>query len=53
MECYVDEVAVKIPDRNEEWTALQEGAVDKESNIIVSATKEIEKGQTVRKELLN
>lgn len=51
MEYYVDEVPVKILDQNEEWTALQEGAVDKESNIIVSATKEIEKGQTVRKEL--
>lgn len=50
MEYYVDEVPVKILDQNEEWTALQEGAVDKESSIIVSATKEIEKGQTVRKE---
>lgn len=50
-EYYVEEVTVKILDQNSDWTALNEGAIDQDSEVIVSATKEIEKGQTVRKEM--
>ena len=47
MEYYVEEVNVKILDQNENWVAV-EGALDSESQIIVSATKEIKNGEIVR-----
>ncbi len=47
-EYYVDEMNVKVIDKNDNWAAIEEGAVDKESRIILSATKEIKKGETVR-----
>lgn len=47
-EYYVDTVNVKVIDRNDNWVAIQEGALDGESRIIVSSTKEISKGETVR-----
>ncbi len=49
MEYYVEEVTVRILDQNADWIALEEGVLDQESNVILSATKEIEKGKTVRK----
>ncbi|MBD5453842.1 MAG: biotin/lipoyl-binding protein [Lachnospiraceae bacterium] len=47
MEYYVEEVNVRILDQNEKWVAV-EGAIDSESQIIVSATKEIKNGEIVR-----
>lgn len=47
MEYYVEEVNVRILDKNENWVAV-EGALDSESQIIVSATKEIKNGEIVR-----
>ena len=47
MEYYVEEVNVRILDQNENWVAV-EGALDSESQIIVSATKEIKNGEIVR-----
>jgi hypothetical protein len=47
-EYYVDEINVRVIDKNDNWAAIGEGAVDKESRIILSASKEVEKGETVR-----
>lgn len=47
MEYYVEEVNVRILDENEYWVAV-EGALDSESQVIVSATKEIKNGEIVR-----
>ncbi len=47
-EYYVDTVNVKVLDRNDYWAAVEEGALDEESRIITSSTKEIVKGETVR-----
>lgn len=47
MEYYVEEVDVKIRDRNENWVAV-EGALDGESRILLSSTKAVKNGDTVR-----
>ena len=47
MEYYVEEVSVKILDENENWAAV-EGALDSESQVIISATKEVQNGTIVR-----
>ena len=47
-EYYVDEINVRVADKNDNWVAIEEGALDKESRIILSAAKEVEKGETVR-----
>lgn len=47
MEYYVEEVSVKILDENENWVAV-EGALDSDSQVIVSATKEVQNGTIVR-----
>lgn len=47
MEYYVEEVTVKIIDKNENWVAV-EGALDSESQIIVSSTMEVHNGDIVR-----
>ncbi len=47
-EYYVDTVNVKVLDRNESLAAVEGGVLDEESRIIVSSTKEIVKGETVR-----
>lgn len=47
MEYYVEEVNVKILDENESWAAI-EGALEDESQIIVSATGEVHNGDIVR-----
>ncbi len=47
-EYYVDMVNVKVLDKNDSWAAVEEGVLDGESRIIVSSTKEIRKGETVR-----
>lgn len=47
MEYYVEEVSVKILDENENWVAV-EGALDSESQVIISATKEVQNGTIVR-----
>ena len=44
----MDEINVRVIDKNDNWAAIGEGAVDKESRIILSASKEVEKGETVR-----
>lgn len=47
MEYYVEEVNVKVLDENENWAAV-EGALDSGSQVIVSSTKEVKKGDIVR-----
>ena len=47
MEYYVEEINVRVLDENENWVAV-EGALDSESQIIVSATKEVKNGEIVR-----
>ena len=47
-EYYVDTVNVKVLDHNDHWVAIEEGALDTESRIVTSSTKEIAKGDTVR-----
>lgn len=46
-EYYIEEITVKIADQNEEWTAV-EGGLDADSKVVISATKEIHNGDTVR-----
>ncbi len=47
-EYYVDEINVSVIDKNDNWAAIEEGTVDKESRIILSATKEVKTGESVR-----
>lgn len=47
MEYYVEEVSVRVLDENENWVAV-EGALDSDSQIILSATKEVKNGEIVR-----
>lgn len=47
MEYYVEEVNVKVLDENERWAAV-EGALDSDSQIIISSTKEVHNGDIVR-----
>ena len=46
-EYYVEEVNVRISDENDSFAAV-EGALDENSRIILSATKEIKNGDTIR-----
>lgn len=47
MEYYVEEINVKVIDKNDSWVAV-EGALDSESQIIVSSTIEVHNGDIVR-----
>lgn len=47
VEYYVEEISVKVLDENESWAAV-EGALDKDSRIIISSTKEVHNGDIVR-----
>ena len=47
-EYYVDEVNVQVIDKNENWAAVEEGMLDLESVLILSATREFKRGDTVR-----
>lgn len=47
-EYYVEEVNVKVLDQNENWAAIETGALDENSEIIISSDKEIGKGDVVR-----
>lgn len=47
MEYYVEEVNVKVLDENEYWAAI-EGAIDSDSRIVISSTKEVRNGDVVR-----
>ena len=47
MEYYVEEVNVKVIDKNENWVAV-EGALDGESQVIVSSTIAVQNGDIVR-----
>lgn len=47
-EYYVEEVNVKILDQNDDWAAIESGAIDKDSQIITSADKEFSRGDVVR-----
>lgn len=46
-EYYVEQVNVNVVDKNDNWAAV-EGALSSDSRIIVSSSKEVEKGQVVR-----
>lgn len=47
MEYYVEQVNVRVQDENESWVAV-EGALDGNSRIISSSTKEVKNGEVVR-----
>lgn len=47
-EYYAEEVNVKVIDKNDNWAAVEEGVLDKESQVILSSTKDVKKGDTVR-----
>lgn len=47
MEYYVEQVNVRVKDENENWVAV-EGALDANSRIISSSTKEVKNGEVVR-----
>ncbi|MDE7248687.1 MAG: HlyD family secretion protein [Lachnospiraceae bacterium] len=47
-EYYIDEAIVKVIDQNENWAAIDDGLLTKDSKIISSSTKEIAKGDVVR-----
>jgi len=47
MEYYVEELSVRVLDENENWVAV-EGALDSDSQVILSATKEVKNGEIVR-----
>lgn len=47
-EYYVDEVNVRVIDKNDNWAAIEEGILDQESVIILSATREFKRGDTIR-----
>ena len=44
----MEEVNVKVLDKNESWVAIETEALDEDSRIIVSSDKEIGKGDVVR-----
>lgn len=47
LEYYVEEINVSVTDKNDQWAAV-EGALTEDSRIIISSTKEVEKGGVVR-----
>lgn len=47
-EYYVRELPVKILDQNETWTAIESEAIDADTMLVVSSTKEFKKGDVVR-----
>ncbi len=47
-EYYIDEMNVKVIDKNDHWAAVEEGRLEKESRIILSSTGEMKRGDTVR-----
>lgn len=47
-EYYIDEINVKVLDKNDTWVALEPGVVDQDSLIVLSSTKEMKKGEAVR-----
>lgn len=47
MEYYVEEVSIKVLDQNDNWAAV-EGALDSESQVIVSSTIAVHNGDIVR-----
>ncbi|NBJ91043.1 HlyD family secretion protein [Parablautia muri] len=47
-EYYVEEVNVKVVDKNENWAAIEGSTLDMDSQIILSADKEFGKGDIVR-----
>lgn len=49
MEYYAEQVNVRVVDENEDWVAV-EGALDGDSKIISSSTKEVKNGDVVRLE---
>lgn len=46
-ECYADEMNVKVIDKNDSWAAIEEGVLEKDSQVILSSTKELKRGDTV------
>lgn len=48
MELYAEKVSVKVKDQNDLFAALEEGALDQDSQIIISATEELKRGDIIR-----
>ena len=46
-EYYAEQVNVRILDKNESWVAV-EGALDQDSVIIASSTRELKNGEVIR-----
>lgn len=49
-EYYAEKIKVDIADQNEKLVALEEGAISQDSYVIISGTKEIKQGDSVRLE---
>lgn len=47
-EYYVEEINVKVLDENENWAAIETGALDENSRVITYSDREIAKGDVVR-----
>ena len=47
-EYYIRQVSVKITDQNDTWVSIETESIDKGDRIVLSSTKEFQKGDTVR-----
>lgn len=47
-EIYAEKVNVRLKDQNERFAALEEGALNKDSKVIVSSTEELKRGDIIR-----
>lgn len=47
-ELYAEKVSVKVTDQNDRFAALEEGTINKDSKVIVSATEELKGGEIIR-----
>jgi multidrug efflux pump subunit AcrA (membrane-fusion protein) len=48
VELYAEKVSVKVTDQNDRFAALEEGTINKDSKVIVSAEEEIKRGEIVK-----
>lgn len=49
-ELYAERVSVSVKDENEEFAAIEEGVLTKDTEVIISATEEYSKGSVIRYE---
>ncbi|MFT3983076.1 MAG: hypothetical protein QM697_04170 [Lachnospiraceae bacterium] len=49
-ELYAEKVSVRVNDQNDRFAAVEEGSLDKESQVIISSSDELKRGDIVRYE---